>query len=60
MLATGQEKLERMRDRRVVYIGSERVDDVTRHPTPHNKTADLPIGGGSAIIGFVTAGHPYE
>jgi len=32
MLATGQEKLERMRDGRVVYIGSERVDDVTRHP----------------------------
>src|ERR1700680_1763166 len=32
MLATGKEKLERMRDGRVVYIGSERVDDVTRHP----------------------------
>ena len=32
MLATGKEKLERMRDGRAVYIGSERVDDVTRHP----------------------------
>src|SRR5262245_42075574 len=32
MLATGQDKLDRMRDGRVVYIGSERVDDVTRHP----------------------------
>jgi len=32
MLATGRDKLERMRDGRVVYIGSERVDDVTRHP----------------------------
>ena len=32
MLATGQDKLNRMRDGRVVYIGSERVDDVTTHP----------------------------
>jgi 4-hydroxyphenylacetate 3-monooxygenase len=33
MLVTGSEKLERMRDGRVVYIGAERVDDVTGHPT---------------------------
>ena len=32
MLATGQQKLERMRDGRAVYIGAERVDDVTSHP----------------------------
>ena len=32
MLATGRQKLERMRDGRVVYIGAERVDDVTAHP----------------------------
>ena len=32
MLATGQQKLERMRDGRTVYIGAERVDDVTSHP----------------------------
>src|SRR4051812_22177187 len=32
MLATGRQKLERLRDGRIVYIGSERVDDVTRHP----------------------------
>ena len=32
MLATGKEKLERMRDGRAVYIGAERVDDVTTHP----------------------------
>ena len=32
MLATGRQKLERMRDGRAVYIGAERVDDVTRHP----------------------------
>ena len=32
MLRTGKEHLELLRDGRVVYIGSERVDDVTRHP----------------------------
>src|ERR1700722_20684348 len=36
MLVTGREKLERMRDGRVVYIGAERVDDVTRHPAFRN------------------------
>jgi 4-hydroxyphenylacetate 3-monooxygenase len=32
VLAGGQQKLERMRDGRAVYIGAERVDDVTAHP----------------------------
>ena len=32
MLITGQQKLERMRDGRAVYIGAERVEDVTTHP----------------------------
>jgi 4-hydroxyphenylacetate 3-monooxygenase len=32
MLITGAQKLERMRDGRVVYVGGERVDDVTTHP----------------------------
>lgn len=32
MLKTGAEYLEQLRDGRVVYIGGERVDDVTRHP----------------------------
>ena len=32
MLKTGAEHLEQLRDGRVVYIGSERVDDVTTHP----------------------------
>lgn len=36
MLLTGKEKLERMRDGRVVYIGSERVGDVTTHPAFRN------------------------
>ncbi len=32
MLVSGRDKLERMRDGRAVYIGAERVDDVTAHP----------------------------
>lgn len=32
MLISGKEKLERMRDGRAVYIGAERIDDVTSHP----------------------------
>jgi 4-hydroxyphenylacetate 3-monooxygenase len=32
MLRTGKEHLETLRDGRVLYIGGERVDDVTRHP----------------------------
>ena len=36
MLRTGKEHLESLRDGRVVYIGSERVDDVTHHPAFRN------------------------
>jgi 4-hydroxyphenylacetate 3-monooxygenase len=32
VLITGREKLERLRDGRRVYVGSERIADVTRHP----------------------------
>jgi 4-hydroxyphenylacetate 3-monooxygenase len=36
MLKTGAEHLESLRDGRVVYIGSERVSDVTSHPAFRN------------------------
>jgi 4-hydroxyphenylacetate 3-monooxygenase len=36
MLRTGNEHLESLRDGRVIYIGSERVDDVTCHPAFRN------------------------
>ena len=36
MLLSGKEKLERMRDGRIVYVGSERVDDITSHPAFRN------------------------
>ena len=39
MLRTGKEHLETLRDGRVVYIGSERVEDVTRHPAFRNAAA---------------------
>ena len=36
MLRSGKEHLELIRDGRIVYIGAERVDDVTRHPAFRN------------------------
>jgi hypothetical protein len=36
MLRTGMEHTESLRDGRIVYIGGERVDDVTRHPAFRN------------------------
>lgn len=36
MLKSGAEYLERLRDGRVVYIGKEKVKDVTRHPAFRN------------------------
>ena len=41
MLRTGGEHLETLRDGRVVYIGSERVDDVTRHPAFRDAAATV-------------------
>src|SRR5262249_20639415 len=36
MLRTGKEHLESLRDGRVVYVGSDKVDDVTSHPAFRN------------------------
>src|ERR1700693_288568 len=36
MLRSGKEHLESLRDGRVIYIGNERVDDVTSHPAFRN------------------------
>jgi 4-hydroxyphenylacetate 3-monooxygenase len=41
MLRTGKEHLETLRDGRVVYVGGERVDDVTRHPAFRNAAATV-------------------
>ena len=36
MLRGGKEHLESLRDGRVVYIGYEKIDDVTSHPAFRN------------------------
>jgi 4-hydroxyphenylacetate 3-monooxygenase len=36
MLMSGEDYLKSIRDGRRVYIGSELVDDVTRHPASRN------------------------
>ena len=41
MLRTGQEHLESLRDGRVVYVGIDRIDDVTRHPAFCNAAATV-------------------
>ena len=41
MLLSGREKLERMRDGRAVYIGGERVEDVTTHPAFRNAAGTI-------------------
>src|SRR5574338_254689 len=41
MLKSGAEHLEQLRDGRVVYIGSERVDDVTTHPAFRNAARSM-------------------
>src|SRR6266540_1563180 len=56
MLRTGKEHLELLRDGRIVYIGSERVDDVTRHPAFCNAAATVGMFGRSPdhVASFVT------
>src|SRR5207245_6413217 len=41
MLKSGAEHLESLKDGRVVYIGSERVDDVTTHPGFRNAARSM-------------------
>ena len=41
MLKTGSEHLKSLRDGRVVYIGSEKVDDVTTHPAFRNAARSM-------------------
>ncbi len=41
MLKTGAEHLQSLRDGRVVYVGSERIDDVTAHPAFRNAARSI-------------------
>jgi 4-hydroxyphenylacetate 3-monooxygenase len=55
MLKTGSEHLEQLRDGRVVYIGSERVDDVTTHPAFRNGARSM-----AAIFDMKRADKKYS
>ena len=33
MIKTGKDHLEQLRDGRVVFIGDEKISDVTKHPS---------------------------
>ena len=33
MIKTGKDHLEQLRDERVVFIGDEKISDVTKHPS---------------------------
>jgi 4-hydroxyphenylacetate 3-monooxygenase len=41
MLKTGAEHLESLKDGRVVYVGSEKIDDVTTHPAFRNAARSM-------------------
>ncbi len=41
MLKTGKEHLESIRDGRVIYIGEEKVTDVTTHPAYRNAAQSI-------------------
>ena len=54
MLKTGKEHLESLRDGRIVYIGAEKVDDVTTHPAFRNGARSI------AAIYDLKASHFFE
>jgi 4-hydroxyphenylacetate 3-monooxygenase len=54
MLKTGSEHLESLRDGRVVYIGSEKIDDVTTHPAFRNAARSM------AAIYDLKSSHFFE
>src|SRR5579863_3524474 len=41
MLRTGKEHFESLRDGRAIYVGGERIDDVTTHPAFRNAAATV-------------------
>ncbi|MDH4323388.1 MAG: hypothetical protein OEW90_04535, partial [Betaproteobacteria bacterium] len=41
MLKSGAEHLKSLRDGRVVYVGGEKVDDVTTHPAFRNAARSM-------------------
>ncbi len=67
MLKSGQEHLEKLRDGRVVYIGREKVDDVTTHPVFANAARTIAAvydfkadPSNRDLMSFEEAGEPYS
>jgi 4-hydroxyphenylacetate 3-monooxygenase len=64
MLKTGNEHLESLRDGRVVYIGAERVDDVTTHPAFRNAARSIAaiydLKRSDPAYGFAEGGDRYS
>jgi 4-hydroxyphenylacetate 3-monooxygenase len=54
MLKSGRDHLESLRDGRVVYIGAEKVDDVTTHPAFRNAARSM------AAIYDMKSSHFFE
>ena len=61
MLRTGSEHLRRLRDGRAVYIGSEKVDDVTTHPAFRNAARSIAgIYDQKASYAFTEGGEKFS
>jgi len=64
MLKTGAEHLKSLRDGRVVYIGGERVDDVTTHPAFRNGARSMAalydLKASSPEFSFEEGGERYS
>src|SRR4051794_13772251 len=61
VLRTGSEHLRRLRDGRVVYIGSEKVDDVTTHAAFRNAARSIArIYDEKAAHAFTEGGEKFS
>jgi 4-hydroxyphenylacetate 3-monooxygenase len=64
MLKTGAEYLEQLRDGRTVYIGSEKVSDVTTHPAFRNAAQSIAriyeMKRGDAALAFEEGGEKFS
>lgn len=64
MLKTGAEHLEQLRDGRTVYVGAEKVDDVTTHPAFRNAARSIAgiydMKRGDAALAFEERGEKYS
>jgi 4-hydroxyphenylacetate 3-monooxygenase len=64
MLKTGAEHLEQLRDGRTVYVGAEKVEDVTTHPAFRDAAQSIAtiydMKRGDAALAFEEGGERYS